>query len=610
MFDELTQNDVIHSIKTLVKEGNTDNSKYAVWWRHNLLSPARVITRHYELQGTPILRRSINTDIAQTRLLQLGFPIVDTSVVDNFFTKKELESFKILIARKDYDSTNLVDVNIRFFLRDIIWEKTKIWAEKLEELGWKIVSKRKGWNARHQKKGFQTYKQYAWCSLKPIQGQNNLLLFTVGVGSNGDLEYKMDIQWNDKSFNDSKRDLFSSLRKKADAGFKYVEKTEIVKYTWETLIKQSDTFFTNHRDSYTNIFYKLWPEKRLMRLVYNDNNWHQPIERYWNKKWQGRNDKAHHEQYGFGFEEWLFNPRYLIDGIQYGYVRGIDTMPKNTDFINELYLYTLNHKTNEQYLVAKLNDVMVLGKEAVIPDDILNVFETSKVLMLSELKEVNADTKFFKKTSFRPNISFAMNKVLTYEDSVLLPENFLKIHRFIPNKVEGDLEKIVYGIDDSFNHPKFNFNEGNGTGANTYNQNVIGGKRQVRRTHADITNDLHEYLSILYYHKDFKISTEKTKVGNNLVDCVVLKKDSLELFEVKTTNSFLTNVRMALGQIMEYALLDNSILVKRLVIIGPAEPNKRDLMYLKTLKNIIGLPLEYWSYSFEEKIVAKKFKKY
>tara|TARA_R100000935_G_scaffold15425_1_gene30757 strand:- start:25804 stop:27636 length:1833 start_codon:yes stop_codon:yes gene_type:complete len=610
MFAELTQENVITAIKTLIREGSINTTQYAVWWKDKFISPALVITKHYELEGKTINRKSINTDQAQKRLLELGFPIVETNIQDNFFSEKELKSFQILLARKDYDSTNAVDINIGSFLRETVWSKTQLWAEKLEQLGWKLVSKRKGWNTRHQKKGFQTYKQYAWCSLKPEDGENNLLLFTVGVGSTGSLEYKMDIQWNDKSFTQSQKDLFFNLREEHKASFQVIEKSDVSKHSWRSLIDKSDKFFTSHLSTYTEIYYALWPERRLMRLVYNDNNWQSPIERYWNPKWQGRTDKAHHDQYGFGFEEWLFNPRYLINGFQYGYVRGIDTMPENSSFINELYLYTLDHKTNNKFLVAKLKNVNILRNEEDIGEAVLDVFESGRDEMLLELEKVKADTKLLRNMPLKPNLSFDLNDVLNYEDSVLLPDDFLKIHRFIPNKVEGNLANIVGEIDESFKNPKLNFNEGNGTGSNSYSQNVSGGKRNVNRTHSDITNDLHRFLLASSEYKGYSISTERTKIGNNLVDCAAKKGGKLHLFEAKTTNSFLMNVRLALGQIIEYALLDKSVVIEKLLIVGPAEPNQRDLEYLDSLKKILELPLTYWSYSFEEKILSKKFKKH
>ncbi|QIE58801.1 hypothetical protein G5B37_04260 [Rasiella rasia] len=608
MFQDITQNDAVLSIKALIREDNLRKTDYAVWWKGKLISPSAVISKHYEIVANPINRDSFDTNQAQKALLNLGFPIVDTTRADNFFTEKELKSFQILIARKDYNSLNPVDRNIGDFLRDTVWSKTQLWAEKLEELGWKIVSKRRGWNTRHQKSGFQTYKQYAWCSLKPYDGNNSLLFFTVGVDENGDLDYKMDIQWSDKTITQSQKDLFFKLREQANASFHYVKKEDVEKYSWKSLVKETDAFYSKHLDTYSEIYYLLWPEKRLMRIVWNDNNWQVPMERYWNQKWQGRKNKAHHQQYGFGFEEWLFNNRYLIDSYRYGYIRGVASMPVNASFINELYLYSIHPSTKQNFLIGKLSNVEVYHDIDDVEEEVVTVFENSRDLMLRELEEVEADTKLMKTLELRPNLAFHVDDAVIYQEPILLDEDAIKIHRFIPRVIDDDLETLVEIVDAEIKDPKMKFETGNGTGSNSYAQNVSGGKRNVNRTHADITNDLHAYLTQSKEYKGFEISTEKTRICNNLVDCAAKHKDKYILFEVKTANSVLACIRQALGQIIEYALLDTSLEFKQLIIIGPATPTEFDLTYFQNLKDKLKLPLKYWSYSSEEKTLNKKFK--
>lgn len=610
MFQDITQNDAVLAVKALIREENLRKTDYAIWWKGKLISPSAVISKHYEIADNPINRNSFDTNQAQKALLDLGFPIIDTTRDDNFFTEKELKSFQILIARKNYNSLNPIDRNIGDFLRDTVWSKTQLWAEKLEELGWKIVSKRRGWNRRHQKKGFQTYKQYAWCSLKPENGQNNLLLFTVGVDANGDLDYKMDIQWSDKTITQPQKDLFFKLRQEANASFHYIKKENINNYSWKSLVKETDSFYSKHLDTYSEIYYSLWPEKRLMRIVWNDNNWQVPMERYWNEKWQGRKNKGHHQQYGFGFEEWLFNNRYLVDGFRYGYIRGVESMPKDSSFINELYLYSIHPNTKQKFLIGKLSNIDVYHNIDEVEEGVLDVFEDNRELMLKELEEVKADTKLMRTLELRPNLAFKVDDAEIYQEPILLDEEAIKIHRFIPRVIDDELETLVESIDTAIKDPKMKFEKGNGTGSNSYSQNIGGGKRNVNRTHADITNDLHKYLTQSNTYKDFEISTEKTRISNNLVDCAAKNKNKHILFEVKTANSVLACIRQALGQIMEYALLDTSLDVEQLIIIGPAIPNDNDLIYFQNLKDKLKLPLQYWSYSFGEKKLTKKFKKH
>jgi hypothetical protein len=609
MFEDLTTKKAIRAIKSLIKENNINDTKYAVWWNRKLLSPARIITKHYELEGSPIKRKSINTDQAQLKLLALGFPIVENNSKNNFFTNKELTSFKELIKRKVYNKEDEVDKNIGYFLNQVIWEKSKIWRDKLTQLGWKTDKGTKNWQRQSRGKG-QSYKDYTWYRIYPENFKTKLLFFTIGVGNDGNLFYKFDIKRNDPFFTSKLEKEFDALKISLTENYKVILKEDLYNSSWSNLIAKSDNYFNDQTDNLYKILYHFWPEKRLMRLVYNDKNWQTPMERYWNKSWQGRTDKAHHEQYGFGFEEWLFNPRYLIGGLQYGYVRGIDTMPANATFINELYLYTLNPQSNQKYLVAKLIDVDIYRNESEVKKKVLRIFEDGRNEMLLELEQVNADTSFLRKMLLRPNLSFNLDSAIIYDEPIMLPEDFLKIHRFIPNKVEGTIEKIINNIDISFKDPKLDFKEGNGTGSNSYSQIVTGGKRNVNRSHSDITNALHKYLCNSKDYNGYKISTEKTKVGNNLVDCAAKKADKLNLFEVKTTNSFLTNVRLALGQVIEYALLDKSINIEELIIVGPVKPNKRDLIYFETLKEKLALPISYWSFSFEEKQLQKKFTKH
>ena len=606
MFEDVSQKNALRSIKSLLEDGEINKTQYAVWWHGKLVSPAKVISKHYELQGKPINRRGFNTDQAQKRLLKLGFPIVDTKGNHNFFTKTELESFKLLIALKEYDPSNTVDINIGAFLRDVIWSKTKTWAEKLEELGWDTVSKRRGWNARGTKEGKQSYKQYTWCSVKPSNEQNNLLLFTVGVDNNGDIEYKMDIQWNSPEFSQQQIDLFYDLRSNLGADPRVVSKDEILKYSWEKLIKESDNYFSSHLATYSTIYSALWPQKRLMRLVYNVNKWHRPSGHKWKKKNQGNPNIAHHNQYGFGAEEWLFNPRYHLNGFQYGYVRGVEKMPFGESTIDELILFTIDPNTNKRLLVGILRNVELLVDDKTSTSSKLykKYFDT----MIDELKEVDADYRNFIKNEFVPNLKFEWSKADVFDELIEI-ENLdnSKYNRFIPYEIEGGLEQTLIA---SLHEAGLNFNEGINLGKKVYERTNSGGKTIVTKDHVTIMDDLGRFVKQDNSFENPKISIEKTRINRNLIDGVISENEGLTIFEAKTMSLALSNIRQALGQVLEYSLLVSDIKLKKMVIIGPAIPSTMELEYLQKLKKTIAIPLEYWAYSFNEKELKNKFKKY
>ena len=614
MFKNITQKEALKAIDQLIKEGNLRKTTYAVWWQHTLISPAAVISKVYELKGEPIIRRSFNTGNAQQRLLELGFPIIDTSVNDGFFSKKELNSFDTLVNSRFYDKDNPIDKNIGEFISTIIWGKTKIWREKLLELNWTKDNNRYNWQIQSNSKKGNLYKNYTWFKVFPNSDTAKLIFFTVGVGGGGNLYYKIDIKRNADFFKEDNRvnkfEFLLDSMIEEDINYAEIKKEDIGQENWATLIEKTNTYFSEKLNVLEKISSHFWGEKRLMRLVWNDNNWQFPIKRNWKKIWQGRKDKPHHEQYGFGFEEWLFNKRYLINGYQYGYIRGVASMPKDISFIDELHLYSIHPTTKQQFLIGKLTNIKIYHGIDEVEDDIVNVFEDNRDLMLEELKEVDADTKLLKTLELRPNLSFRFEDAMIYQEPILISQDLLKIHRFIPKIIDNELGLIIEKVNAAFKNPKMNFESGNGTGSNSYSQNVSGGKRIVNRTHADITNDLHDYLRNSKDYKNFEISTEKTRICNNLVDCAAKNKNKYVLFEVKTANSVLACIRQALGQIIEYALLDTSLDIKKLIIIGPTIPSENDLIYFQNLKEKLKLPLQYWSYSFEEKKLSDKFKAY
>ncbi|TYQ00230.1 hypothetical protein C7447_101840 [Tenacibaculum adriaticum] len=608
MFEKITSDEALIAIRQLESEDNLRKTTYAVWWKGKLISPSAIISKHFEIIGNPINRNSFDTNQAQKTLLNLGFPIVDTSRDDGFFTEKELNSFSQLIKNRFYDKSKPVDKNIGEFISNVIWKKTKKWRDKLLELGWFKDNDRYTWQTQSSSKQGNNYKQYTWYRVYHLSNTKKLIFFTVGVGSNGALEYKLDIQANHDFFTDEDRHWFYTNRSLLGADMLTISKDEIVNENWSSLLKKTDDYFKKNLSVLEKISSHFWPEKRLMRLVWNDNNWQFPITRNWNKKWQGKKDKAHHEQFGFGFEEWLFNKRYLIDGSRYGYIRGVASMPKDISFIDELHLYSIHPISKQQFIIGVLKNVNIYHEIDEVDEKVVDVFERNRSLMLKELAEVEADTKLLKTLELRPNLSFSVEDAIIYQEPILINQDVLKIHRFIPRIIESDLELLIEEVDLEIKDPKMKFDEGNGTGSNSYSQNVSGGKRNVNRTHADITNDLHEYLTQSEEYKNFEISTEKTRISNNLVDCAAKKGNVYILFEVKTANSVLACIRQALGQIIEYAILDVSLKIEQLIIIGPVTPTECDLTYLQNLKSKLKLPLHYWSYSVEEKNLSMKFK--
>lgn len=90
------------------------------------------------------------------------------------------------------------------------------------------------------------------------------------------------------------------------------------------------------------------------RITFNTLDWQQPSGRLGKTRYGA----SHEAQYGFGYEEWLFNPRnHLIpaDEYVYGYLEGINRNFRQGDQQHILELFTINCQIHQRYKVARIN---------------------------------------------------------------------------------------------------------------------------------------------------------------------------------------------------------------------------------------------------------------
>lgn len=90
------------------------------------------------------------------------------------------------------------------------------------------------------------------------------------------------------------------------------------------------------------------------RLTHNSNDWTKPSG-WAHKAPIGR--PAFEAKYGFGFEEWLFNPDYSIEGWQYGYVESLRADHQQYPLALYTFKYAANRRGRaERILVAIINE--------------------------------------------------------------------------------------------------------------------------------------------------------------------------------------------------------------------------------------------------------------
>jgi|GEM_PF-1245386 len=379
--------------------------------------------------------------------------------------------------------------------------------------------------------------------------------------------------------------------------FKYKLQQGIVK-VHQNQVKKIATESWLHKNAPAEV------DKRIMRLTWNSNNWETPSGHAWHPKNQGNTTIAYENQYGFGHEEWLFNERFRINGYQYGYIRGVNNLSEDAEFIDQITLYTIRDD-KQRCLVGNIHNVEIIEGYEEEEEKIENLIASYMPSMLDELKEVNADFKRFKNDYLLPNVKFKWNEADLFNEPFSV--GFLdgaKFNRFQAYRLKVELE---VSIENEFvKKIKFDFQHGKASNTGEYTKSASNKKTKVKRRHGEITDDLYDYLISNGYKKE-NISVEKTRVGGAIVDVVLKHDNEFDLFEVKTSNTALKNIRQALGQIFEYALMDGEITCKRLVIIGPAELTEQEQDYFNRLKDLIQIKLEYWGYRSQEKLIGNKF---
>jgi hypothetical protein len=607
MFQDLTQSDILNSIDSLLKKGYEKSTQYRVWYHGSLVSPKDIIREAYSLKGVPNPNPDFNTDQAQQILLALGFPIVEAEKAKegDFFSAKDLTSFSSIASRSSYNSKNPVDNNIAKYLNKIPWGKAQAWAKALENKNW-IIKGGRNWNVQDRTHG-QSYKKYTWFRVFPRDFINKLIFFTVGIGLEGDLVYKMDIYRDDEAFPKDLIQYFDDRCQQLKC-WRRINRDELENYSWETLIDETDRFFTDQLDNYFKLTKELWPDERMMRLTWNENNWEFPSHHDWHKKYQGTSE-AHERQYGFGHEEWLFNSRYRLNGFQYGYIRGVNQMSREREIISKLLLFTIDPVSHNRYLVGRLNDVEII--EGYEPDQkmIQPVVSNHFNRMLEELADAKADITHFRKDGYVANVKFEWAKAeILVTPSPLNEIKGGRYNRFQPYRIDEALKALIN--EELRTKAKLSFVPGKAAHTPSYEKSTNSKRTTVERRHGIITDDLYNYLLKHNNINQDELSCEKTRVGGQIVDLVIKRNNALTIFEVKTESAAIRNIRLAIGQLLEYALLDSSVKLEKLVIVGPADLVADEQEYFQRIQSLIGVPIEYWGYSFQQSSLEKKFRIY
>jgi hypothetical protein len=337
-------------------------------------------------------------------------------------------------------------------------------------------------------------------------------------------------------------------------------------------------------------------ENRLFRLTWNTEKWVKPIQHQWKPSNQGNSNIAHENQYGYGHEEWLFNDLFFHDGYQYGVIRGASNIRNQFKVIKEAFLFTINQETSERFVVGSIKNLELIADYSQLNSIAKELLKNAQPQMRLDLIRCKADANNLK-NQFEPCIRFKLEDARIYRNMQPSEElNSIKYRRFMPYIIEGALEDWLLRIapvDDEV----FHFSEGKAKNTLSYEKNIRAGKKKITRQHSAITDALEVWLNADHSLYHGKLSIESCKFGVNIADIVIQHPDNTyTIMEVKTSYNVRRNIREALGQLLDYASWYSDLNIKNIIIVSPCALEFKDLTFLRRIKKMIKMNLQYWQY--------------
>ena len=117
--------------------------------------------------------------------------------------------------------------------------------------------------------------------------------------------------------------------------------------------------------------------------------------------------------------------------------------------------------------------------------------------------------------------------------------------------------------------------------------------------HKKIQNAVAELIKDEYVH--LYVETLLSDLEGQRVDIKGINKETDEwhYFEIKT-DSAKKSIREALGQILEYTHYPNMKRATKMFIVGPQQPDDKDIAYMDFIRKTYGIPVWFRWYSFEQ----------
>jgi len=345
-------------------------------------------------------------------------------------------------------------------------------------------------------------------------------------------------------------------------------------------------------------------ERRISKICWNENDWMSPS----GETGKSLDINSYERSRGFGHEEWLFDFEKLVDDYHYTSLQSVERGRET--FFNKKFdvrLYSHNSATHENLWIGSIKDLEVISPES------------SKIIyahykkegwfdeMAIQTKSVNGDFQHFK--HLRPHEYF---NVRFKPENSELNKPYKKIEYF--ERIIGtyryqfiyDISTVSTGENKKSKKRNFIFKPGKsekplGNIISTRQNKII----QSEPLHDKIQKILYDQLVDIYGEDNVGMEND-TGLGTR-IDISVNTRNGIILYEVKSYPSVMITIRVALGQLLEYAYYPNPINnLKEMIIVSHLPIEADDKEYLEFIRKTTTLKIFYQSVNLKSMSISDK----
>lgn len=379
------------------------------------------------------------------------------------------------------------------------------------------------------------------------------------------------------------------------------------KYITKNVMDLTDTDL-NHIVSTLEDLYPIYEfielkQYKISRICWNSKMWIKPS----GIEGKSINDTYERDNH-FGHEEWLFDFDKLINGYHYAAIEPIGKHIDKYEYqLFDIRLYTYNSTTKKRYWVANIKDVRALPKDE--REDVykyyikigwLDQMRDDLIAVGANHEEVYKTSPFIFNIKFKPeNVTFFNEGLKEITDKNVIKQNgnryILIDERSNENKPK---EKIKYEIIQN-DISEEDLDDSITSITKKHSENPI----EFKLLHRCIQNGFIGFLKKSYPNDTITKEAKITGI-NRIIDIFHETREGISIiYEVKSYKTINTSLRIAIGQMLEYAYYPNRTLKMKLVLVTHCLIPNEMKVYIKNIKDLHNLDIGIIYFDLETKNV-------